>query len=168
MIRRLRQRHLAVIAGLIVVIPAVFLAGLVGRRPLPVMGRLPEAIGDRASRSGRTILLQRSERVGPLELEVQMAAASTPVRGLEVGLTLPMSPGQPDLLAYWSPDAPAPNGSDLAKAHLLGPLPVGTRWYSLPEAALERDGYLIVYSLAHRSLLGFAPLPTHSEAPSSE
>ena len=60
---------------------------------------------------------------------------------------------------YWQPQRPNGNLTDDALA--LGPSPDG-RWvrYPLPALAGQQDGFLLLYSAAHDTVLAATPLPT--------
>jgi hypothetical protein len=61
---------------------------------------------------------------------------------------------------YWQPLQPV-DGALANNASGLGPLPDG-RWvrYPLPPLAEQRDGYLLLYSAAHDSVLAATLLPS--------
>ena len=65
-------------------------------------------------------------------------------------------PGEPDLLLYWV--STTPTGNHLpADARLLGEFAPG-RSIPFPPEASPNAGYLVLYSLAHKTITDIAPV----------
>lgn len=151
MIRELRGRHRLMITLLAVVTPVLFVAALAGRTPMPT-GGLPSALA--ASTLANLV---------PIGAEWTLLM-NPPIRGRYLALpgdsiptAIRLTPdgpgGEPDLLLYWAETV----GDSVAlppEARLLGPLDA-RQPVSLPRP----EGYLILYSLAHRERLAVARLP---------
>ena len=157
MIRPLRSRHRAIIAVLAVVVPLVFVLGLLARQPIPAVNETTTAV-------------RPTLPAGLVEVSVSDDAwAGLPVRTtwLEDGgvpprravkLELLEELGRPDLLVYWS-EGPAPGDALPGDALLLGAIADGqARAWTLPGAA-GGDGRLILYSLARHEVVGVAEAP---------
>jgi len=72
---------------------------------------------------------------------------------IQVALRPAQELNEPDLLLYWSVEQPT--GDSLpAAAQLLGPFAAG-KAFTLP-LNVDRAGYLILFSLAHQSLIATA------------
>lgn len=144
MIRPLRARHRRMIVVLALVVPMLLVAALAVRRPAPTS---PDRI---------------DSSVPPLPaLEVELARGESDAPGLAVRLRTSLFDERPDILPYWSPVRPVDDGSWTARSHLLGS--GGKRFDEfllLPEAAQERDGWLVLYSVAHREVVAEQQLST--------
>ena len=144
MIRRLRQRHASVLFALAVVVPVIFVAALAVRPELPVM---PSASPPLQTESWTALDPGGSLR-GLIE-----------VRGHNEWLHLVRDERlvAPDALVYWSSEVPGDDAPFPPAAVLLGALgDTGSHTYALP--ARDVTGNLLVYSLAHRSVIAAAPL----------
>jgi len=149
-IRALRARHRALATFLALALPLGLALALSARRDAPRLERLPS--GDPADPGPRTQVKQRTLRVGGFDLDTRtwpddrLAAFVLEVAPRE-------DPQRPDVLVYWSESAP---GADLDDSSLLLGTLAGTlpRRFTLPPQAI--GGYLSLYSLAHRELLGSA------------
>ena len=151
MIRPLRIRHRRMMLSLLIVLPLLFIAALQGRKQIPPESTLP-------------IKNPHNAAAFPQELATfpQFWPAhniTVQVRGDAAGtrLMVKVAPGEPqkipDALVYWSPSAI--RGKQLPKdAFLLGGLSgMAPRSFTLPDNAAAADGYLCLYSLAHRQLI---------------
>jgi hypothetical protein len=158
--RSLRARHRAAILALGLLVPGLFAAALVARRPPPdptaplevVAPGLPDVIHE--------AVVDLAE-YGPLALRVHRAAGVA--SGFDLTLSRSALDGPPDLLAYWTAGAV----DSLDRAVLLGQVAPGASVVRLPGAAATRSGTLLFYSLAHRSLVATAPLSALASEPES-
>ena len=160
MIRPLRARHRRMMTVLAVVVPVVFVAGLLARQPVPAVDELPgtvrpavpegftEAAVDDAAWGG--LALRTTWMVGPATAE-----GGPPARG--VTLTFLVDPRLPDLLVYWAAES---EGASLAlDAHLLGTIgDLQERSWVLPGDASD-GGVLVLYSLARQEVVATAAVP---------
>lgn len=140
MIAPLRKRHRVMISVLAFVVPAVCALALWSRPRLNV-GETPG-----------TVLPQAV--VGAEDLEV-LPGFRTAVHGEPGSARLEIEPlsalRQPDLLVYFTTATPADSLPD--DAHLLGAVAhQQPRSFALPAAAAE-GGYLVLYSLAHQTVV---------------
>jgi hypothetical protein len=149
-IRALRARHRALATILALALPLGISLALSSRRDAPRLERLPS--GDPADPGPRTQVKQRTLRVGNFNLDTR----TWPDDRL-AAFVLEVAPREdlqrPDVLVYWSQSAPQqdPDASSVLLGALAGTSP---RRFALPPQAI--DGYLSLYSLAHRELLGSA------------
>lgn len=157
MIRPLRRRHRVTVSVLAVVLPVLFVAGLLTRRPPAVMETLPGAL--RPDSGTSSILLAEEPGLwGDAAITTRLYADGTPAARLAVALRPDAYLKAPDILVYWHPTRPTddavPDG-----AYLLGTL-AGThaQRFILPDTALRADGHLMLYSLGHRQVIATAGL----------
>ena len=144
MIRSLRQRHRHVFAVLTVILPAVLVAGVAARRPVPAIESLPDALMPKAatftgkvwsrddlfSKSAVRVVLQREREKGAFAVQLSVSEKFI----------------EPDLLVYWSAGSSGATKNLPDDAVLLGVFN-GSLPLRLPS---ERSviGTLILYSLA--------------------
>lgn len=156
MIRPLRRRHLRLIAALALVGPVVFIVGLRSRMPVPVMETLPFGMAEPAV-TGRVDTVRIGESWFALTIGRRPGTGEAALRLVPVRDSLSeradAAVAAPDVLVYWSEqpvDEALPEG-----AWLLGPLR-GERpaAFRVPVSLEGADGFLVLYSLAHRQLLG--------------
>ena len=153
MIRPLRVWHRRMISILALVVPALLVAALAVRRPAPTDSDAADPLEQERFRPER--VTQRISSAPPLPaIEVELA-------GLALSLHTALFDERPDVLLYWSADRPASGGTWPGEAHLLGS---GDGHFDgfllLPEAARKRDGWLVLYSVAHREVVAELQLPT--------
>ncbi|MCW5967479.1 MAG: hypothetical protein KIT57_03130 [Blastocatellales bacterium] len=145
MISSLRRHHRQAFLVLAVVLPLIFAAGLLVRRSAPVAEAPPVKLPTASDRSGLVAWDEAGLRLGSGAdyLDVVPTGAA----------------GFPDILLYWSPGSPE---ADTPGSHaiLLGPIDgVRAQRFPLPDFAREFDGYLIVWSLAHRRAVAVRAWP---------
>jgi hypothetical protein len=164
MILPLRARHRAMITTLAVVAPAVFALALGKRSSVR-----PSPAPDLSTWNEPTLIPVGADwtvLLNPL-VQARYLAVDTNSAPLAVALKTAAPVEAPDVLIYWAPSvgdsAALPPG-----ATLLGPLPnPGVERYRLPFSG-PPEGYLLLYSLAHRERLAIARLPAvPSRAPAS-
>ena len=144
MIQPLRTAHRRVFIVLAALLPAIIAGGLTARRHNPTSastspGVLQNVAGlDSAFATWeKNTCFAKFYRDGADESKVRIFW--TPARESH----------DPDLLLYWAANAGAAP-DDLSNAALLGPFHAG-EGYSIPPKQLA--GYLILYSLAHRTIV---------------
>ena len=137
MIRAARSRHRIMIVALALVVPPLFIAGLMLRQPIPV------------TEAGPSTRLSEGQTIDELPIRVSWPGRRT------VRLTLDGPLLQPDLLAYWGEEP-------LDAARLLGPVGGGhaVEWQLPPT-----DGKLLIYSTAWKRVVGSASPPTGWSSP---
>ena len=144
MILPLRHLHRATFTCLAIILPVIFVSGLVARRA-------PSALAESApaSPAGEVVLdSMQLWRAHSIRTIVYKAPGQT---SLSVRLSH-ADVGAPDVLVYWSDSKKMTNISD---AHLLGRFD-SENVYQLPTGA--RGGSLVLYSLGHREMIDFAIL----------
>jgi hypothetical protein len=164
-IRALRRRHLRAFTLLAVVLPAILVAALTTRRTPPVVASAPTALTDPtldtwvAFDSAEAQALEVSIRI---RLLAPAATTSGPMTRLGVELEPTRAIGRPDVLVYWTALAPGSNEALPSDALLIGAMG-GTRprRFELPRPA-QSSGSLVLYSAAHREVLGTLPVPRAS------
>jgi len=134
------------ITALALVVPALLVAALAARRPVPTD---PQAAG----------LLARD--AAWQSREARRVADGVELVGLAVRLDRALFDTRPDVLAYWSAERTTTGGAWPGQAHLLGSAADGLEGFlRLPEQAAETDGWLVLYSLAHAEVVAELQLPT--------
>jgi hypothetical protein len=131
MIRPLRRDHQLIFIALAPLLLILFIAGLAFRRPIPRVNQLPGQFlptGSITDRGGQDSLDLNSLRKSDV----------------------------PDPLVYWSRERPSgiEPGND---AVLLGALSSWVGMGSLSPADTGEEGYLIIYSLAHKRVVDVRP-----------
>ncbi|MBL8227714.1 MAG: hypothetical protein JNL98_04530 [Bryobacterales bacterium] len=149
MIEELRDLHRSVVRGMMIGLPVLFVTGLVARSvPTQKTTIVPEA------RSAPVIV--EWSRVRSFGADGVMVKARFNQTGEFVELVSTRDIVAPDLFVYWAPAEPLT--SELPeRARLLGSfLPQRTQVYRMHEAERGK-GYLWIYSLAHRQVIGHLP-----------
>ena len=158
MIRSLRRRHRWMIATLVLGGTVVLAAGLAQRQDPAVTPNL--AALETALPAGSQVVYQQFDMFpdSTFEVELRRLPQSTPALQVGVRNIRPFEIAAGHL--YWQPQPPA-DGTLADDASGLGPLPDG-RWvrYRLPVLAEQQDGYLLIYSVAHDTVLAAALLPS--------
>ena len=148
MIQPLRTVHRGVFVTLALVLPVILVVALSARhRGLP--------LGAPAKQIPASVQLLNS--YGRLwqthAIQTAFYADSNTPEGLYVTLEPAQELGEPDLLLYWA--ATQPSGDSLpAGAKLLGAF-AADKTFALPRD-LARGGHLVLYSLAHQSVVDTA------------
>ncbi|MEK7729639.1 MAG: hypothetical protein AAB354_14630 [candidate division KSB1 bacterium] len=156
MIRPLRQRHRFIVFALALFLPLAFVLALSARKTPPRMRELPRALSNEASSFPRVLWM--NENLWPdRNLTTRVCGDSIPPSRLALELHPREDFNAPDILVYWSPQN---SGEDLNDAYLLGTLAgKHKRSWPLPEAALQTEGQIVLYSLGHQQILERAVLP---------
>ena len=159
MIRPLRRRHLRMVVGLAMLVPAVYLTAILVRRP-PAFS---EALAPELAKTRPAGDAKAPSVVGWPELPLQIRLlASGADRWIQIAVLEELR--HADVLVYWSAAEPS-SGSPLEEAKFLGVLAGDQpRSYPLPPEAGESAGHLILYCLAHGELLGSRPVPAGGAA----
>ena len=153
MIRPLRSVHRLIFATWILVLPAVFIGGLLSRHHWPIAASTPS----KKLSQGEFLISEKSETAGDLRYEARLLTVPSLPNARAVEIVSKASALSPDVLVYWSASRP---GSNLpASAQLLGPylLQQQTR---LPSEA-NGTGFVILYSLAQQRIVSSFPLGNH-------
>ena len=156
MIRPLRARHRAIFVVLALALPVGLAGALLSRPADSAVDALPEALRAPAVAAAGEVAwsLAGGWDGVPLdaELRVDGGGAALVVTPLE-------DPRLPDLLVYWSPEGAGQRALADGEALLLGRV-AGSRPVSLPVAreALDRGGYLLLFSLAQGQVIASAPI----------
>jgi len=147
----LRRRHRRIFLVLALVLPGIFVSGLLARRPFPASDRLPE-LAQPVSAKLSTAILEEDERWRRLPLKSRLLKADGNRSGWILDVQVNGELPAPDLLIYWSETAPKPE-----QGVLLGSLAGrSSQQFALPERA--RAGHLVLYSLAHGQVVAEARL----------
>ena len=157
MIAGLRRRHRAMILLLIIPILAVFVLGLSVRKGIPAVAEFPQT-GTYSPTGQSSVLEQRNDLFPELPIDVRLRR-QTEGGSLFFEFEIKANLKKPDLLVYWVPGTGQADGVP-AGATLLGSLGgTGAYWFPLPRSAGEKDGGLLIYSLAHQSRVALADFP---------
>lgn len=145
MIAAARKRHRAMIFLLGVVVPIVFVWGIMARRQMPVMPRSEQApvattqVGEaRFEIDGKPLYVDVFLADGRFALVWQQAPALA----------------YPDILVYWQ------HGDTLDTAILVGNYAAHSTSFQqeVPEGAMLEDAKIVLYSLAHQRQLSVQPV----------
>lgn len=158
MIQPLRQRHRFIIITLAALLPLAFVFALRARKTAPLMRELPSALRHAAASFPR--VLWEKENLWPtLKMSTRVCAEAFPPAQLALELHPHEDLNASDILVYWSPKS---SGENLNEAYLLGTLAgKHKRSWPLPQAALQTEGRIVLYSLGHQKVLASAALPLH-------
>ena len=158
MTRPLRQGHRHLAFGLAVLVPIVFAAGVIARKPVPVSDSLPAAL-IHPSPTFTATEWNRSDLFGKTHINIQLHRENAGLRRLAVEFSRDKNFAKPDLIVYWfAGDAPITD-SVPDTAQLLGGF-APAEALLLPEDAATRGGRLILYSLADQDVVDVSkPLP---------
>lgn len=149
MILPLRLRHRRVFAIMGVLLPIAFVFGIAARRPVPSKEKLPMLVAGSsenfvpAGEELESLFHRPSIRVRPLH---QPGSSRRAIR-----LVATADFAEPDLLVYWVPGSPAVTNQLPATATLLGSFNAPA--LVLPDAALNTEGSLILFSLADQEVV---------------
>jgi hypothetical protein len=145
MIRPLRTVHRFIFATWILVLPAVFIAGLFSRHHWPTAASTPL----KETSQGERLISEKSETAGDLRFEARLLTLSSDPNARAVEIDSKTAAVSPDVFVYWSAARP---GSNLpAFAQLLGPYHPQQQNRLPPEA--NGAGFVVLYSLAQRRIL---------------
>lgn len=153
MIRPLRRLHRRAFVLIGAAVPALLLAGLFGRAPQPT-GALLEAAQLPATLQFESDTLWRSA-----EITTRIFSDGDAEPRFFVELEARSLPTTPDLLLYWSTEVST--GTLPKSATLLGPYSGGVAPFAIPAGEDPRAGMLVLYSLAHRTVLATAEAPNN-------
>lgn len=148
MIQPLRTMHRRAFVVLALILPAILLAGIEARHPsASLTGRAPELPATAyLVRESNGLWTQHS-------IATKFYAKSDSPKDIYVVLRPMQTLNEPDLLLYWSTDAP--QGDSLpSKSLLVGPY-TADEAFALP-VEKSRAGNLILFSLAHQTVFDIA------------
>jgi hypothetical protein len=146
-----------IITTLALLVPVVFISGLIVRRPFPVSSRLPAIQSSPASEETSVLYEDRDLWKGSaVAARIIAVNGNSPIVFLELQATHDLA--EPDLLVYWSESRPVPDRPS-ESAVLLGRLSgMRIERLQLPAGALSVTGYLALYSLAHAKTIATSEL----------
>ena len=146
MIQRLRRIHRGAAFALVLLVPAILLVGLSARS---ARGRLH---GNQ--RGSSIVLVATSSTAWKSRAIISTIDRKSQPPTVILQSTRPL--GEPDLLLYWA--STTPTGHNLpANARFLGVFAPG-RPIPFPPEASPKAGYLVLYSLAHKTITDTAPV----------
>ena len=153
MIRPLRSVHRLIFAIWILVLPAVFIGGLLSRHRWSIAASTPS----KKLSQGELLIAEKSETAGDLKFEARLVRPSSDPNARAVEIVSKSSALSPDVLVYWSASCP---GSNLpASAQLLGP------YHPQQQTRLPSEtngaGFVVLYSLAQQRIVSSFALGNH-------
>jgi hypothetical protein len=159
MIHSLRRRHLHGFATLAVLLPLGLGATLARRGSAPIPPPIPAVLRneDASVRLAEEVLRAGVVLAGDVVVDVTLRRAPDDGRVIEIAPRGSLR--HPDLLAYWARGTEVEAGlgdGDVLLGRAGGSSP---RRYRLPAEAEDGPGRLVLYSLAHRQIVGQAALP---------
>jgi len=150
MIRPLRQRHRIVVLSLAVILPAAFAVGIATRKEVPA-SRPEHGLSEQAPH--QTELWARSDLWQKTAIHTRLLRVG-PERTLGVELVSTKRIVRPDVQVYWVPGEGDIQHALPDDAFLLGSFDQSsTVPLSMPEAAKEQTGALVLYSLADQEII---------------
>ncbi len=149
MTRELRQRHRRMFPALGVLAGMLFVVGVVRRRPVPELEKLPAELAPQMENLTATGE-ERSDVFEKAPVRVRLWRQQEN-GSLAIDFLAPRDFLKADLLTYWSATPPRSDNALPADATLLGAF-LGGPW-SLPKEALTNQGCLILFSLANHELV---------------
>ena len=164
MIQSLRHRHRLTIMMLTVLLPLIFVCGLLARKAAPVSARLPVIRLDQSP--GQFVVIRDEPALWKDQsIKTRLLKPGNDATKVLLELTPLRDPGEPDVLVYVSEEKPA-DDRVADRALLLGSLngahPVR---FVMPDKFAASTIHLILYSLAHHKVIATAelsPLPTRT------
>ena len=148
MIRPLRQRHRVIVCALGILLPVAFAAGLVARKPVPVVATVPSRLAGQGNDVGG-VLWTKADIWPGQRIITSLRRDSTGSVAVELMFR---DLAKPDVLIYWAPGKESAIEELPDNARLLGalsnrsPLPIPA---DLPGEA----GRFVLYSLADHELV---------------
>ena len=161
MILSRRKTHFFAIAALCIVLPVVYLLGLVWRPSIPKVDSRSEKLFSAADfipdSDVINILASEIMTIEGMELIIQSAQSD------EQSLWLILKPSEPlsfsNVLVYWQPQA-SPSDAITEQAVLLGQLSgTSRRRFKIPTALTQQPGNLLLYSQGQQTAIAQIPLP---------
>ena len=153
MIQPLRSAHRLIFSAWILVLPAVFIGGLLSRHQWRTVASSPL----KETSQGELLISEKSETAGDLRFEARLLTVSSDPNGRAVEIVSKASALSPDVLVYWSASRPESNLP--ASAQLLGPYHPQQQ-NRLPSEA-NGAGFVVLYSLAQQRILASFSLGNH-------
>ena len=151
MIQPLRTVHRRVFVTLALILPAILLAGIEARhRGTSLTVRTPRPANAHLVRESNRLWTQHS-------IATKFYGRSDSPKDIYVVLRPMQLLNEPDLLLYWSTNAP--QGNSLPSESLLLAPYTADEAFALP-LGKEREGNLILFSLAHQTVFDSARVET--------
>lgn len=149
MIRPLRQRHRVTVCTLGIVLPIAFIAGIAGRKPIPMSAALPSQLASNAKDFGEVVLTKVD--IWPGQRIITSLRRDAP-GSLAVELVF-RDLVKPDVLLYWAAGKEGTASDGLPdNARLLGALSTGAP-LPIPAEARGEAGRFVLYSLADHEVV---------------
>jgi len=142
-----------------IVVPVVFAAGLLARKPAPRVPGFPAILTPPGAAVGDSVAAPRVTNLDDGRLAVTLVGSPESASGLAVAIDIDVHRGRPEWLAYWTvADTVGETLPD--DAWLLGALSdAGTNILGLPEPATAGGGRLVIYVPVDDRVLASQPLP---------
>jgi len=168
MIRSHRRRHLRIFAILAVMLPLVLVAAIAVKRRAPMVDRVPQVLNAPSLNTWTAVVGTDTEWVD-WHLHTRLLASDSLWSRLAVELTLTEALTEPDVAVYWTARTGAALETLPHDAVLVGTIgKIGAQRLPLPPLASKTAGSLVLYSVAHRTVLGVLAIPQRRPAPADE
>lgn len=158
MIRPLRNRHRRMMTLLAIVTPLIFALGILARKPLAVTG---QAAVIESGKSLPNMIINTSDLWPGTDIHTRIYGDNHPPSRFMLALHPQTYLQHPDILVYWHNRPPANTDALPEGAYLLGTLS-GTheQTYNFSADIVSPNaGSVILYSLAHQSIVAVAEIP---------
>jgi hypothetical protein len=150
MILQLRQRHRRTFFVLGIFLPVAFAVGIAARKPLPEVDSLPKEIAP-ATASFASEVWSRADLFPKSSVQTRLLREHSGAGKFAVTFLAARNFVKPDLLVYWSAGNSNSTNALPDNAILLGAF--ASPQLSLPEAAENSDGALVLFSLADNEIV---------------
>lgn len=163
MIHPLRKRHRSILTFIAVALPVLFVLGIVFRPVTPKGDPDSDRFLSKLNPFPHTVWTDNNlwRDFAPIQTRLLTDQASPP--HLAVELSVRENIIIPDLLVYWSSE---PSSEEILipdNALLLGVFNTGTsKSYLLPPQSKDKDGHLILFSLAYQRAMASTSIKTAS------
>ncbi|TFG51464.1 MAG: hypothetical protein E4H37_07865 [Gemmatimonadales bacterium] len=168
MIRSHRRRHLWIFTTLAVLLPLVLVAAIGVERRAPIVDRVPRVLNQPSLRTWTAIAGTEAELVD-LHIHLRLLASDSLRSRLGIELTLTEALREPDAAVYWTARTDAAPDQLPGDAVFLGTIGnPGAQRLELPPQALATHVSLVLYSVAHGTVLGALAISEPRSGPSDE
>lgn len=155
MISPYRLRHRRIFYVLVLVLPVLFTASILVRKPQPITETLPSALSPPLEHYAHVVKTYDNLWAN-YSIQTRILSASQPENGFAIELQPLDLIAEPSLLVYWSTEQ-EPRVEE--GSHLLGAF-TGTDsvLLPLPDSAIYHTGSIFLYSLGHQRIVDKAML----------
>ncbi len=153
---------------LAVILPLALVAAIGVKRRAPIVDRVPRVL-NQPSLSTWTAIAGTEAELVDLHIHLRMLTSDSLRSRLGVELTLTEALREPDVAVYWTARTGAAPETLPRDAVFLGTIGnAGAQRLELPSQAVATQGSLVLYSVAHGTVLGALTVSEPRPGPSDE